>query len=389
MSKLIVPDAVDIAILDELEKFLSNRVIGQEIARGEIIDSLNVAIAGLNPPNHPFAILMFPGPTGTGKTELVRALADYFYDKFSDEIKKIEEDAGRQATALSREKPDQKGKKQIKLPKIVKIDCGRFAGSMSHAAIDLLGAPTSYVGREQPPILSQWNFPPGIVRVLLFDEIEKAYIDSRDYGAELTGILMALLDEARIQNNRSEDVYFTWTIVAFTTNLGARDILKEVFEGKMGFQCGLEVGDCTLTIKKTEEINKRIYSMIRDKLKSSDSPFPPELMNRIDRISVFRFLSREEYKKILEKEMNFLRWQLGQKSGISLQLSSEAGDWIIDNGIDLEYGVRSLQRFLRRKIREPLARLLNAGMLKTGDVLEIQPDEKDLSFSLLNSVPNS
>jgi len=387
MNNLIVPDIVEIPVLAELKEYLNSRIIGQETARDEVIDSLNIAMAGLNPPNHPLAVLMFPGPTGVGKTELVRALADYFYDKFDKEIRAIENIADQEAAGRHRKQVE----KRVKLPKIIKIDCGRFAGSMSHAAIDLLGAPPSYVGREQPPILSCWNFPPGIVRVLLFDEIEKAYLDSRDKGAELTGILMALLDDAHIQNNRNEEVSFVWTIVAFTTNFGARDILKEATEKRIGFQLKPEESKgFSLTMEKTKEINDRIYFMIRDKLKSPESPFPPELMNRIDRVSVFRFLTKEEYRLILEKEISFLRDQLSRrKTGADLRLSPEAADWILDNGIDFEYGVRSLQRFLRRKVREPLAKFLNSGILESGDILEIYPEADSLSFSLINSVSKS
>lgn len=388
MEILTLPEIANVKALSDLEGYLNRRVIGQEMAKNEIVDSLNTSLAGLNPPNHPIASLMFPGPTGVGKTELARALADYFYGKFSDEIKKIEEEENERL----KQEAGNCGFRKYKLPKIVKVDCGRFAGSMSHAANNLLGAPVSFVGREQSPILCRDNFPPGIIRVLLFDEIEKAYLDSRDNGAELTGILMALLDEAKVQNNFNEEVSFVSAIVIFTTNFGARDILKEATGKKIGFCANTEKseGFC-LSMDKIKEINDKIYFMIRDKLKSSNSPFLPELMNRLDRISVFRFLTLGEYHSILDKEIAFLNSQLRrQKKRIRVELSPEAADWILNRGIDFEYGVRSLQRFLRRKVRDPLGRLLNADILKPGSILEIKPGNDDnLAFFLQDNLSDN
>jgi len=369
MKRLTPPQVIDIPLLWGLHKAIDAKIVGQERARDELIDGFAIAMAGLNPEQHPITTLLFLGPTGVGKTEIANVVAEYFYDRFKEKIQKYEERLRRRATEDSR-------LRGFRLVPLVKVDCGKFAGSMSHGVIELLGAPPSYVGWEHPPILTPLQFPPGIIRVLLFDELEKAFIDSRDQGAEMTGVLMSLLDEARVQNNRGEEVDFTWTVVIATSNLGAKDIIAASKKRTMGFRSNSQQngnGVVRLTPKAVERLNEEIYQKIRNALYDpQQSPFKPELLNRFDRIVVFRFLTLKEYSAILDKEIAELNGKLARRVGIFARLSPEAKQWILENGIDFEYGVRSLQRFLRRKILDNLSRLLLKGEFEPGDVLELR-----------------
>lgn len=377
MEKLIIPDAVDIPALRGLRQILDQRIVGQERARDEVIDAFSIALAGLNQPNHPITSLLFLGPTGVGKTELVKAISDYFYEKFADPIKEYEKSVNQELEYSGARERRQVS--QFRLPRLMRVDCGRFAGSMAHGVIELLGSPPSYVGGEQPPILSQRNFPPRIIRVLLFDELEKAYIDSRDGGAELTGLLMSILDEARIQNNRGEDVSFVWTIIAFTSNYGTKEIMAELMKTPMGFSVDRRNNrkKFRLTAAQVEELNENIYqtltNFLRDPIKS---PFRPELLNRIDRTIVFRFLTPAEYGRILDKELAAIQSQMDKgRGGILLRFTPEAKQWLLVHGVDFEFGVRSLQRFLRRKVRDPLSKLQISKKIRPGDIVEVRPPE--------------
>jgi ATP-dependent Clp protease ATP-binding subunit ClpC len=356
-------------MLRGLREAIDAKIVGQERARDELIDGFSIAMAGLNPAHHPITTLLFLGPTGVGKTEIAKVVGEYFYDRFKEKIQKYEERLRRRAT----EDPQFRG---FRLVPLVKVDCGKFAGSMSHGVIELLGAPPSYVGWGHPPILTPLQFPPGIVRVLLFDELEKAFLDSRDQGAEMTGVLMSLLDEARIQNNRGEEVDFTWTVVIATSNFAAKDIIAAAKKRRVGFRPNEQQngnGVVHLTSKIVERLNEEIYQKIRNALYDpQQSPFKPELLNRFDRIVVFRFLTLKEYSAILDKKIAALNDHLARSDGILLRLSPEAKQWILGNGIDFEYGVRSLERFLRRKIIDNLSRLLLKGELEPGDVIELR-----------------
>ncbi len=367
MQKIYPPDVVDIPILRKLKDAIDANIVGQERARDEIIDGFAIAMAGFNPPHHPITSLLFLGPTGVGKTEIARVVGQFFYDRFKEKIQRHEEwvrkNAGNNAEL-----------QRFKMSPLVKVDCGKFAGSMSHAVIELLGSPPSYVGWGHQPILTPLQFPNGIVRVLLLDELEKAFIDSRDSGAEMAGILMSILDEARIQNNRGEEVNFAWTIVIATSNFGAKEIVAAASKHTIGFRPpSQENKNKKFTQKTVEKLNEEIYQNIKDALQDpKSSPFRPELLNRFDRIVVFRFLTMREYSLILDQKIAKLNDHLARHNGIMLRLTPQAKQWILNNGIDFEYGVRSLERFLRRKIIDSLSRILIGGDISEGDVIEIR-----------------
>jgi ATP-dependent Clp protease ATP-binding subunit ClpA len=378
MKQLNPPEIVDIPDLLWLRKAIDDNIVGQERARDEIIDGFAIAMAGLNPPKHPISTFLFLGPTGVGKTEIAKVVNQACYDRFRDKIRFQEEWVRRHAgnnAALQR----------FRMAPLVKVDCGKFAGSMSHGVIELLGSPPSYVGSDQIPIFSPLQFPNGIVRVLLLDELEKAFVDSRDAGAEMMGILMSVLDEARIQNNRGEEVNFTWTIIIATSNFGAREILAEAKQSPMGYRVNsnskTSKGLGRVTAAAVERLNERIYQNMRNALQDPlKSPFKPELLNRFDRIVVFRFLTYKEYAVILDKQIALLNDWLAKEVGAMLIVTHKAKQWILENGIDFEYGVRSLERFLRRKVRDVLARFLLVGEIQPGDAMGIRLKGDRLEF---------
>lgn len=373
MQRVRPPEIVDIRRLRKLREAIDEKIVGQERARDEIIDGFAIAMAGLNPPNRPISTLLFLGPTGVGKTEIAKTVGRHFYDFFAKQIQQheawVRQNAG-----------ENKGLQNFKMDPLVRIDCGTFAGSMAHGVIKLLGAPPSFVRSEQLPLLSPLQFPNGIIRVLLLDEIEKAFIDTRDGGAELGGILMSLLDEARIQNNRGEEVGFQWTIIIATSNFGAREILMTAKQPPIGFRAenrstlaSESSAAGQMTPELVERLNERIYQDIKNALQDPRrSPFKPELLNRFDRVVVFRFLTPKEYAAILDKEISTINNWLAKRSGAMLRFTSQAKQWILAHGIDFEYGVRSLERFIRHKITDGLSRCVAGGEVRPGDVIEIR-----------------
>ncbi len=305
---------------DKLLKFedqLHKRVIGQEEAIKAVSDAVRRSRAGLQDENRPIGSFLFLGPTGVGKTELAKALAEVLFD---DE------------TALSR------------------IDMSEF--QERHTVSRLVGAPPGYVGYDEGGQLTEAvrRKPYSIV---LLDEIEKAHPD-------VYNILLQVLDDGRLTDNKGRVANFRNTIIIMTSNMGA-DIILENFEDLA------ELGD-----DKRDEIieatKQELFEMLKEEL-------APEFLNRIDERIVFTPLTKDEIKKILKLVLRKTEKLLAKK-GMSLALTENALEHLAELGYDPQFGARPIKRVLQRELVNRLSREVIAGEYISGDVIKVNYDKK-------------
>lgn len=373
--KLPPSSEVEITGLKNLENYLSSRVIGQPRAIRNLVRSFNLAAANLNLSWRPLGVFFFSGPTGVGKTATALALNDYLY--FQEQKHGII-------------KPS---------PPLVKIDSALFGGSLHFAVTELIGSPAGYIGSRsdargsgKKPKLIRENFPPDRLVVLLWDEVEKALISEHGYqGQEISGILISMLDKGELTNNWDVDgpVNFRQTVVILTSNIAAQDIARTAGERGLGFRTTVRKfvngGSDRLSEDEIHEINEKIYDITR---REYERNIPPELRNRIDRLIVFRFLTRDEYSQILTKELAALENELREKFKVNaLKLSDQAKEWFLRYGIIRELGVRSLQRSIMKRLRDPLSTYYLAGKIEEGctvsvDVTKLSREEGKFEFSV-------
>lgn len=278
-----------------LHELLHRRVIGQDEAVELVADAILRARAGMKDPNRPIGSFLFLGPTGVGKTELAKALAEALFD--SEE-------------------------------QLIRLDMSEYMEK--HAVSRLIGAPPGYVGYEEGGQLTE------AVRrkpysVLLFDEIEKAHPD-------VFNILLQLLDDGRLTDSQGRTVDFKNTVVIMTSNIGSPLLLEN------------KQGDID------EETRKQVFDQLR-------AHFRPEFLNRIDDIVLFKPLSMNEVKGIVEKFARELSARLADRH-IELVLTEAAKQYIAEAGFDPVYGARPLKRFMQKQIETPLAKELIAGRVK-------------------------
>ena len=294
-----------------MENILHKRVIGQDEAVEKVSEAILRSRAGIQDPNRPLGSFLFLGPTGVGKTELAKALAEALFD-------------------------DENG--------IVRIDMSEYMEKFSVSR--LIGAPPGYVGYDEGGQLTE------AVRrkpyaVVLFDEIEKAHPD-------VFNILLQVLDDGRITDSQGRTVDFKNTILILTSNLGSPYILDG--------------------ITADGEISDTARQQVDALLKQS---FRPEFLNRLDEIVYYKPLSRQEIYSIVDLMMNSLGKRLAEKQ-LSVKLTDEAKNYIVDNGYDPVYGARPLKRFIQRKAETLIARAIIGDELRAGDVVTIDADENGL-----------
>lgn len=304
----------------EMETFLQKRVVGQSEAVKSIAEAVRRARAGLKEENRPIGSFMFLGPTGVGKTELAKALAEFL---FNDE----------QA--------------------IVRIDMSEYMDK--HTVARLIGAPPGYVGYEEGGQLTE-----AIRRkpysVVLFDEIEKAHPD-------VFNVFLQLLDDGRLTDSKGRTVDFKNTVVIMTSNVGSPLILENRVKASMGQPVN------------EEETRQKVLDELRQN-------FKPEFLNRIDDIIFFEALSPGNLRTIVDIQLKRLEKLLGDRK-LTLQLSDEAKDFLGNLGYDPVYGARPLRRVIRKYLETPLANKLLRGDIKDGDTLEVDVSAQDpdnLSF---------
>ncbi|HEV7908432.1 MAG TPA: ATP-dependent Clp protease ATP-binding subunit [Pseudonocardiaceae bacterium] len=313
--------------LARLEEHLHHRVVGQEEAVTAVADAVRRSRAGLSDPNRPTGSFMFLGPTGVGKTELARALAEAL---FGDD------------------------------DRMVRLDMSEYGER--HTVSRLVGAPPGYVGYEEAGQLSE------IVRrhpysVVLLDEIEKAH-------PEVFNILLQILDDGRLTDGQGRTVDFTNTVLIMTSNVGS-DLITSRSGGELGFSPGgHEVAE--------KPLQERVLRRLREQ-------FRPEFINRIDEIIVFRRLTSQELREITELMLDRTR-RRAHAQGIELEFTPAAIDWIAEHGYEPEYGARPMRRIIQREIDNVLAQRLLEGQLNSGDRVVVDAKDDKLTFELRHAV---
>jgi ATP-dependent Clp protease ATP-binding subunit ClpC len=307
--------------LVHMEDELHKRVVGQDDAIAVISRAIRRSRAGLKDPRRPIGSFIFSGPTGVGKTELARALAEFL---FSDR------DA------------------------LIRVDMSEYMEKFSVSR--LIGAPPGYVGYEDSGALTK------AVRrrpysVVLLDEIEKAHPD-------VFNILLQVLDEGHLTDNYGRAIDFKNTVLIMTSNLGARDISKG---GGLGFH---------------SQDAKSSYEVIRDKVKEEvERAFNPEFLNRVDDIIVFHPLSREEIGQIVHILLGDVRVRLAGER-LTFRLSDAAVEFLVDRGFDKRFGARPLRRAIQKYLEDPLSEKVLLAEFAAGDEIEVDLDTSGEGLSL-------
>ncbi len=299
----------------QMAEALTGEVVGQDEAIAMLAKAIRRARAGLKDPNRPIGSFLFLGPTGVGKTELVKALARYLFDS---------EDA------------------------LIRIDMSEYMEKFSVSR--LVGAPPGYVGYEEGGQLTE-KVRRKPYSVILLDEIEKAHPD-------VFNILLQVLDDGILTDSLGRRVDFKNTIIVMTSNLGVREVKAG---GQMGFVSGQEQDKYEEMRSKIEEAMKR--------------QFNPEFLNRLDEIIVFRSLSKEHIFKIIDIQTRYLLKRLNAMD-LNVEISEAAKAFIGEKGYDEKYGARPLRRTIQRYIEDELADRVLRGELETGSTVIIEFDEE-------------
>ncbi|MCB2210124.1 AAA family ATPase [bacterium] len=308
----------------QMEGRLHERLIGQEEAVAAVADAIRRARSGLKDPQRPIGSFVFIGPSGVGKTELAKALAEFMFD---------DEEA------------------------LVRIDMSEYREQ--HTVSRLFGAPPGYVGYEEGGQLTE-AVRRRPYRVILFDEVEKAH-------PEVWNALLQILDDGRLTDGQGRVVDFRNTVLIMTSNLGTEYVNKS---GTLGFLGSMEGGDQA----NREKIEKALKGTFR-----------PEFLNRIDEIIVFSSLSKENMREIVALQMEDIQSRLAEH-GLSVELSEEATTWLANQGYDPAFGARPLKRALQKHIESPLSVSLLSNDFKPGDTVLVEVEDDEVVFKLKQGV---
>jgi ATP-dependent Clp protease ATP-binding subunit ClpB len=313
----------------EFETALRRKIVGQDPAIDKVAEIYQMFLAGLNPPGRPVGNLLFLGPTGSGKTRVVEAMAEALYDD----------------------------------PRAcIKIDCAEF--QHSHEIAKLIGSPPGYLGhRETHPLLTQealnqWHNEKIKLSILLFDEIEKA-------SDALWQLLLGILDKATLTLGDNRRVDLSQCVIIMTSNLGACGV-NELINGSMGFA----VKPAHMDARLDDKINRTAVEAARRK-------FSPEFMNRIDKVVVFHMLRVEHLQQILEIELGMVQQRILQAAGdhqFVFSCTTPVKQFLLHEGTDLKYGARHLKRAIEKNLVFPLANLVATGQVKLGDFIRVDLD---------------
>jgi ATP-dependent Clp protease ATP-binding subunit ClpB len=310
----------EIEKLNRIEEELSKKIVGQNEAIDAIARALRRSRLGLNEEERPLGSFMFLGPTGVGKTELARELAEFMFN-------------------------DKKA--------LIRIDMSEYMEK--HAVSKLIGSPPGYVGYEEGGQLTE------IIKhrpysLILFDEIEKAH-------PEVFNILLQVLDNGRLTDSKGRVVNFKNTIIILTSNVGS-SYFKEI--SSLGFSSQNE--NEKEFENKEEVLKERIMNSLRE-------TFKPEFLNRLDEIIIFNALSRKDIEKIVEIQLNEVKSRLENK-GIYLNIKPEVKRYIVENGFDPDYGARPIKRLIQKVIVDNLADKMVRGFLKGDKKLNVVLNNK-------------
>jgi ATP-dependent Clp protease ATP-binding subunit ClpB len=316
VSKMLEGEVVKLV---QMEDRLRLRVIGQDEALKLVSNAVRRSRAGLSDPKRPIGSFLFLGPTGVGKTELARALAEFLFD-------------------------DERA--------MLRIDMSEYMEK--HAVARLIGAPPGYVGYEEGGQLTE-QVRRRPYAVLLFDEIEKAHPD-------VFNIFLQILDEGRLTDGKGRTVDFKNTVIIMTSNI-ASTYIHEAMNARGG--------DEPTAI--SEVLKKRIHQALLEH-------FRPEFLNRVDEIVIFNPLSKENIKKIIALQLGYLKNLLAERK-IQIELTPRAQELLFREGYDPQFGARPLKRAIQRLIQDPLAMKLLNGDVLPGETVEVDADLKKGSMT--------
>ena len=315
---------------------LHKRIVGQDHAIQQVVNIYQTYLAGMNSPSRPIGSFLFLGPTGTGKTRLVEAMAECLVG-------------------------DPRA--------MIKIDCAEF--QHSHEIAKLIGSPPGYLGhRETHPLLSdemlnQYHTETVKLSFVLFDEIEKA-------SDSLWNLLLGVLDKATLTLGDTRRVDFSQTMIFMTSNLGAAE-MNSILRPSLGFAAG--------DVEREHQAGRMDEStadkISRAGVEAARRRFTPEFMNRLDKVLVFRPLDDVELRKILHLELNILQRRIFSSSTPTpffFALTAEAKDFLLREGTDLKYGARHLKRAIERELVNPLSNLIASGQVRGGDLVSVDVD---------------
>ena len=307
--------------LAQLEKELHKRVIGQEEAVHAVSQAVKRGRVGLKDPNRPIGSFLFLGPTGVGKTELSKALAQAVF-----------------------------GSEQA----MIRVDMSEYMEK--HSVSKLIGSPPGYVGYDEGGQLSE-KVRRNPYSVILFDEIEKAHPD-------VFNILLQVLDDGHITDAHGRKVDFKQTIIIMTSNAGTQAIVEPK---QLGF----------ISQKDEKKDYEKMKSGVMEEVRRL---FKPEFLNRIDEIMVFHTLNKEEIRKIVLLLLKSLENRCEEQMDIHLNVTNSAVDYIAEAGFDAKYGARPLRRAIQSKIEDRLANELLEGKIRRGDIVQVQYRNKEIRF---------
>ena len=308
----------------KMEERIHERLVGQKEAVAAVADAIRRARSGLKDPRRPIGSFIFIGPSGVGKTELAKALAEFMFD---------DEEA------------------------MVRIDMSEYREQ--HSVSRLFGAPPGYVGYEEGGQLTE-AVRRRPYRVVLFDEIEKAH-------PEVWNALLQILDDGRLTDGQGRVVDFRNTVLIMTSNLGTEYVNQG---GTLGFLGSQDEGDKA----NQEKITKALKSAFR-----------PEFLNRIDEIILFSPLSKEDMRKIVSLQMQDIQNRLSDH-GLKVELTQEAIDWLANEGYDPAFGARPLKRALQKHVESPLSVSLLSGDFSRGDTVLVDIDGDEVAFKKKSAV---
>ena len=307
--------------LEKLETELHKRVVGQEEAVSAVAKAIKRSRVGLKDPRRPIGTFLFLGPTGVGKTELSKALADVVFGS---------EDA------------------------LIRVDMSEYMEK--HSVSKLIGSPPGYVGYDEGGQLSE-KVRRNPYSVLLFDEIEKAHPD-------VFNILLQVLDDGHITDAHGRKVDFKQTIIIMTSNVGAQAIIEPK---KLGF----------MSQDNEKQDYERMKSGVMEEVRRL---FKPEFLNRIDEIMVFHPLKKPEIRKIVNILLKNLEKRCAEQMGIQLKITDSVRDYLAESGFDSKYGARPLRRAIQNKLEDPMANEILEGRIRTGDTVKVQLHQKKICF---------